>query len=128
MNEEQLKKLISHIDRLWTTEKEVKRARAWWDERIKDEALVSAARRRLVEVGIPEDRLLQFPADQVILLDEWREYEARRDEVMKLANLAPWQAEELGIGRPYKRSKDTGLLADLLVPALSKVHRAQGRL
>jgi hypothetical protein len=48
--------------------------------------------------------------------------------MMKLANLPPWQAEELGIGRPYKRSKDTGLLADLLVPALSKVHRAQGRL
>jgi hypothetical protein len=128
MSEEQLKKLISRIDMLWKTEKEDKRTRAWLDERIKDEALVSAARRRLVEVGIPEDRLLQFPADQIILLDEWREYEARRDEVMKLANLPPWQAEELGIGRPYKRNKDTGLLADLLVPALSKVHRAQGRL
>lgn len=128
MSEEQLKKLINHIDKLWTTEKEEKRTRAWLDERIKDEALVSAARRRLVEVGIPEDRLSQFPADQVILLDEWREYEARRDEMMKLANLPPWQAEELGIGRPYKRSKDTGLLADLLVPALNKVHRAQGRL
>jgi hypothetical protein len=135
MSEEQLMKLIAHIDQV----REVanieqkpgqpdRSTRAWLDARVKDERLVSAARRRLVEAGLPEERLKQFPADQVILLDEYREYEVRRDEFMKLANLPHWQAEAQGIGLPYTRKKETGLLADLLVPALNKVHRAQGRL
>ncbi len=47
--------------------------RAWLDGRTKDQAVVSAARQRLVEYGIPEERLRRFPADQVILLDEKRE-------------------------------------------------------
>ena len=61
--------------------------RAWLDARTKDEAVVSAARRRLVEYGLPEERLLRFPADQVILLDEKREFEVRFDDVMKTINL-----------------------------------------
>ena len=57
--------------------------------------MVSAARRRLVEHGLPEERLLRFPADQVILLDEKREFEVRFDDVMKTMNLPLWQVEAL---------------------------------
>ena len=35
---------------------------------------------------------LRFPADQVLLLDEKREYEVRRDDIFKLINLPMWQA------------------------------------
>ena len=40
------------------------------------------------EHGLPEERLLRFPPEQVLLLDEKREYEVRRDDVMKLMTLA----------------------------------------
>jgi hypothetical protein len=130
MSEDQLKKLIAHIDKVRDVEggdapKKHVPTRAWLDARVKDEKLVSAARRRLVEVGHPEERLLSFPADQVILLDEMREYEVRRDELMKLMNLPTWQVEALG--SQFKVNED-GALFGGFVPALLKVNRAQGRL
>jgi hypothetical protein len=133
MSEEQIKKLIAHIDKIreLVPQKDDSRkeqtTRAWLDARVKDEALVSAARQRLIaEAGLAEELVKQFPVDQVILLDEWRELEVFRDEVMKLANLQTWQAEALGLDQ--RPSKDKTLLAHLLVPALVKVRRAQGRL
>ncbi len=50
---------------------------------------------RLVEHGLPEERLTRFPADQVILLDEKRELEVRFDDVMKTMNFPFWQVEAL---------------------------------
>ena len=123
MTPDQLKKLIAHID--YALER--KTTRAWLDERIKDEGLVSAARRRLIESGLPQERLSQFPAGQLILLDDMREYEVRRDELTKLMNLPRWQIQALG-GLAYKRAKEPALFADALVPALDRVHNAQTRL
>ena len=127
MNKAQIKKLVAHLDKLRALEdKPIKKTtRAWLDERTRDEALVRAARSRLVEVGIPESRLLRFPADQVILLDEKRSYEVSRDEGMKVMKLPTWQAEAL-IGH-VKLSRGEGLFG-FLVPAIIKVRRAQGRL
>jgi hypothetical protein len=141
MSEEQLQKLIVHIDKVREVAKgEQKKpgepdqsTRAWLDARNNDEALVAAARRRLVEYGLPEERLARFPVDQVLLLDEWREFEVRRDEAMKLMNLPTWQAQET-----LERMTKTGPSSDVaspgealftgLVPALYKVRLAQGRL
>ena len=69
--------------------------RAWLDARNKDAAMVSAARRRLVEYGLPEERLRAFPADQVILLDEKRELEIRFDDDAKTRSFPFWQVEAL---------------------------------
>ena len=77
--------------------------------------------------GLPEERLRQFPAEQVILLDEKREYEVRRDDVMKLMTVPFWQAEALLEPRP-RRSRTPTLFADALVPAVKAVRRAQARL
>ena len=49
----------------------------------------------LVEYGLPDERLARFPAEQIILLDERREYEVRRDDLMKLMHLPVWQMEAL---------------------------------
>jgi hypothetical protein len=129
MTADQIKKVITHIDKLRQIEikpgKEVMGTRAWLDARINDEELLRAARRRLVEVGLPEERLLRFPADQVFLLDERREYDVRRDEVVKLMNLPTWQIEALGA---YKKPVRMPALFEFLVPAIHKVRRAQGRL
>jgi hypothetical protein len=129
MTADQLKKLVAHIDRLRASEgetnKKIKSTRQWLDERTKNEESLAAARARLVEVGISEERLKQFPADQVILLDEKREYEVRRDEATKFMPLPTWEAEALQ--RQLKQSKEDSLFGFLL-PALQKVRRAQGRL
>ena len=141
MSEEQLKKLIVHIDKLREVARvETKKpdehdrsTRAWLNARNKDEGLVSAARRRLVECGLPEERLARFSADQVLILDEWREFEVRRDDAMKLVNLPTWQAQE-ELERLTKPSQSNGVpgpgeeLFTGLVPALYKVRLAQGRI
>ena len=70
------------------------------------------------------DLVAKFQPMQVILLDEKREYENRRDEEMKLLNLTPWQADAL-TGTETRR-KD-GLLAEML-PRVVEARRAQARL
>jgi hypothetical protein len=127
MSTDQLKKLIAHIDKVRAfDDKPVKKTtRRWLDARTRDEKLLSAARRRLVEVDLPEERVNRFPADQVILLDERREHEVRRDEIMKLMNLPTWQIDKLAA--QAKPAKEPALF-DLFVPAVLKVRHAQGRL
>jgi hypothetical protein len=130
MSRGQINELIAHLDKLRVLANGKSAnsdggARAWLNARAKDEKLLEAARRRLVEYGIPEDRLARFPADQTILLDEKREYEVRRDEEMKLMNLPTWQIETLTART--KPSKEPALIASL-TPAVLRVRRAQSRL
>jgi hypothetical protein len=131
MTRAQIDKLIAHIDKVLEFEvRGVKPAggtRAWLDARVGDKEL-AAARRRLVEVGYPEERLRRFPADQVILLDEWRDFEERRDEMMKLMNLPAWQIEALAPQTKLGQYGPGMRLFKGLVPALQKVRRAQSRL
>lgn len=129
MSEERLRKLIGHVDelrRLDGPNQKFKTTRRWLNERNKDEKLVQAARRRLVEVGFSDKKLALFPADQLLLLDQKREFEVGRDEFMKLMNLPTWQAQEMGAH--IKPPKKDETLFDFLVPALLKVHSAKGRL
>ena len=110
MSADQLKKFIAYMDKLArigeTPGKPAEGVRAWLDARTKDEGMVGAARRRLVEFGLSEERLRRFPADQVILLDEKREFEVRFDDVMKIMNLPVWQAEALAA--QIKPTEDAG--------------------
>jgi hypothetical protein len=98
----------------------------WLAARVKDEAHVRAARRRLVEYGLPEDRLKQFPALQVVLLDERLSYEVLRDEAMKGMALPFPQAAAVFAGFPAKASEES--LFGWLIPAVMKVRQAQARL
>jgi hypothetical protein len=127
MSAEQIQKLITHIDFLRRLEggKLKKSTRSWLNSRNKDEKLLQAARRRLVEVGLSEERLARFPADQVLLLDEKREYEVTRDDAVKLMKLPMWQVETL-IRQIKPANKES--LFGFLATAFEKVRRAQGRL
>jgi hypothetical protein len=88
------------------------RARAGEDEQVR------AARTRLAEAGASEAALGKLSAVQVILLDEKRGQEARRDERLKLLALPPGQAAQAGA---------QSLFEDLL-PDVAGARRAQGRL
>jgi hypothetical protein len=129
MSAEQIQKVIADKDALFGDGKPVKEGegmRGWLDARTKDEEVVRAARRRLVEHGLPEERLLRFPASQVILLDEKREFEVRFDDLMKAVTFPAWQFEAETAGMPS--NKAPALFADILMPAVSSVRRALGRL
>jgi hypothetical protein len=134
MSEEQLKTICGFLDNILGDGKPIKPAdgaRSYLDARTKDESKLNAARRRLVESGLPEERVMRFPPDQVILLDEMREYEERRDELMKLMTLPPWQFEPLfgDIEPQILRNKNRpAIFADFFLPAVQKVHRRQWQL
>ena len=67
---------------------------------VKDAARVDTARKRLIESGIKAELVEKFPELQVILLDEKKDFEIRRDEEMKLLGLAPWEIEaQTGSGK-----------------------------
>ena len=133
MSSEQIKAFIAHMNRMLVhnmlvieetpTNPDV---RAWLDARTKDDAVVRAARERLVEFGLPAERLLRFPADQVILLDEKREFEELFDEVVKTIDYPFWQVEALNARIELK--KPPPLFADVLLPIMHGARRAQGRI
>jgi hypothetical protein len=79
-----------------------KTAREWLDWRTGDATFVSVARKRLAETGLTAGAAEKLPALQVVLLDEKREYEMRRDEVEKWAGFPFWQAEAALIRAPGK--------------------------
>jgi hypothetical protein len=140
MSPEQIARFVAHIDSLLSGDKPIKPGdgvRAFLNARNKDGGKVAAARRRLVEIGLPEERLLSFPADQVILLDEKREFEMRRDDLFKFLNLSTWQIETLAVktglfGSVSKEEaihpREPALFADAFLPAIIRVHQVQGRL
>jgi hypothetical protein len=126
MSAEQLKKFIAHTSTILGEPGKSRIAEAL-DARAKDEKIVIAARRRLVEHGLPEERLLRFPAHQVILLDEKREYEMRRDDTMKLMNLPFWQVQAL-VADIEKVNKAPTVFAEALVEGIFNVRKSQARL
>ncbi len=94
----------------------------------KDEAGVRAARQRLVEAGLVEERVQRFPALQVILVDKRLAYERWRDDEEKLATLPPWQAEaHRAVPRMDPEDQWEKLLASQLLASLN-VQRKQVRL
>ena len=123
MSTDQLSRFIAHMEPTIAVQvKPGEGVRAWLDERNKDKRALSAARERLAEYGIPRQRLVSFPADQVLLLDAKREYEVRRDDIFKLITLPMWQAIPLVL--PMK----TGGEADLFIkPFLGGLHVDMGQ-
>jgi hypothetical protein len=130
MSAQQLQSVITHWDIILGDGKPPKpgesRVRAWLDARTKDDERLSAARRRLVEHGLPLERLERFPADQIVLLDEKREYDVRFDDLRKTMTLPVWQAEALAAHTPPAR--EPALFADVLVPGVYGVRLKQARL
>jgi hypothetical protein len=136
MTEEQINKVVVYFDKLLALAngaakgKRLNFIREWLDARHKDADKVNAARRRLIDYGLPSERVNRFPADQVLLLEQKLEFEVRRDEVMKYMKLPAWQYGPLTeqIKPDTKKSVWEKGLFDEFVPALVKVRWAQTRL
>jgi hypothetical protein len=127
MSEEQLARFIAHMDpilMLDETDKPTKRVKDWLNEKSKVDGTVEAARRRLIDSGLSEGAVMRFPAHQVMLLDEKRAYEVRRDDQMKIIGLPVWEFEAIENTLAPRKEKP---LFDL-EPAIRKVRQAQTRL
>jgi hypothetical protein len=127
MSEEQLSRFIAHIGPILAldeSDKPSKRVKEWLNDRSKADGAVDGARRRLIDSGLSEAAVKRFPASQVILLDEKRAYEVRRDDQMKIIGLPVWEFE--AIESNIAPSKEKPLFD--LEPAIRKVRQAQIRL
>jgi hypothetical protein len=122
MSDEQLQRTVPMLKH---SEKDVAGLSPGLDKLVKDEGHVKQARQRLLEAGMGE-QVKNFPPLQVVLLDEHREYELRRDDMLKWIPLPYWQTAK-GIANEPPPSADS-LLAKLLLPAVLTVRMAGARL
>jgi hypothetical protein len=101
----------------------------WLAARLKDERWLADARRRLVAAGLPEASVAKFPPEQVLFRVLFSKYEITSDESTKWLNFPYWVAEaerERIKAGPAPDMEER--IADLLRPAVAKVHRSQARL
>jgi hypothetical protein len=130
MSAEQIKKFIGVYDKLVgenSPDRPPGGIRGYLAARTKDDRKMAEARKRLVESGLPAERVKAFPADQVILLDEERELRARFDEFAKVMSFPAWQFEALEEKRGTSK-KEPAILADAFLPSHAAIHRTQARL
>jgi hypothetical protein len=102
--------------------------RGWLRTRANDADYVKLMRKRLVEYGLPAGSVNKMPPMQLVLLDEKREYEVRRDEVLKWLTRPYWQAEAALLDRKQMVKEGETLLFEGLFPSSLKVRRAQARI
>jgi hypothetical protein len=126
MSQGEIKKAIKSMQALHDAVRLQQHVEAWLAARAKDQDHVAAAKKRLIQSGIVEDHVKQFPAEQVILLDETRAVEVQRDEDMKLMLLPWWEIEAVRKASPAPARDDNGLLS-WMPPAINKVRMAQAR-
>jgi hypothetical protein len=130
MTEAQLKRTVAQfhdmVSAIRRPVKGPKDTQAWLDRRVKSEAWVRTARQRLVEFGLAERVVKEFPPLQVVLLDQKYTFEEVRDEAMKVWTLPYWQAEPLWSEGPGKRAEED--LLGWMAPQVTKPRFAQARL
>jgi hypothetical protein len=97
--------------------------RATLTTRAKDADRLRAARKRLADAGLKEALVETLPPLQVVLLDEKRAFEVRRDEEMKLVSLPPLELEALARG---PKAELNVLFADLM-PRVASARHSQAR-
>jgi hypothetical protein len=131
MADKEIEAFVSHLSGILNFAREqaglpLRSPRAWLQSRAKDAGRVDAARRRLVESGLSQKLVERFPAAQVILLDEKRDYEVRRDDRSKLLTLPLPEFDAL-TSVAERTSDGHGLFVDLL-PHVAALRQAQGQL
>jgi hypothetical protein len=129
MTESQGQQSIERLRRLVKDAHVIADVDDWLKRLSQDEDYLRRARKRLIDAGLAEDKVKQFPAPQVILLDEKVEFSVHRDESRKAMNLPYWQAAPiLSAGTPRKERPEAPLRWLEGVTAYLKVKRAQARL
>jgi hypothetical protein len=100
--------------------------RDWFADRARDQAYVTAARKRLIEYGTAREMVKNFSALQVVFLDEKHHFLEWRDEAFKGMTLPYWQGEPLLAVKKFKN--DSPITRMVPIRAGDKVRQAQARL
>jgi hypothetical protein len=130
MSAEQIQKFINNVGKLLGDNLPANGAggvRGYLAARTSVPEKMVAARKRLVESGLPEALVKSLPPDQVVLLDEERELHSRFDEIAKIMLFPAWQFEAL-LEKPSPAKRDQAVFADALLPSQANMRRALARL
>jgi len=125
MSAAQLEKAVSREDETLQFLEGNRRFKDWVQAHVSNETAVREARQRLIEYGLSAEKVKDFPPLQVILLDEKREFEVRRDDALKWVAL-PYPQVEAGLSAlppPDDKSPHWKMLVSYL-----KIRKAQARL
>jgi hypothetical protein len=128
MTQQELDKLVARFSRTLQEIGLVKKdAGDELKSRLESEKHLAEARQRLIDSGLPEERVKAFLPLQVVLLDEKTKLEARLDDNLKVMTLPYWQFEAQYQGPPATHDLSDELLR-IFAGGLDKVRKAQARL
>ncbi len=128
MSEAQVRQAVDRLRRLVTFAQVKADVSEWLRAMSQDEERVRAARKRLVAAWLAEDKVKQFPAPQVILLEEKLEFSVHRDESRKAMDLPYWQAAPILSAVSPRNVRPDAPLRWLEGIGYLKVKQAQARL
>jgi len=128
MTQQELDKVIARLNGILREMNLVRNnARAELKSRLESEKHLAAARQRLIDLGLAEERVKAFLPLQVVLLDEKTKLEVRLHDELKLMTLRYWEFEA-----HFQKSPVSGDLSDELLHVftggLDKVRKSQARL
>jgi hypothetical protein len=84
--------------------------REWLTTRASDKDHVQDAGRRLIEYGLPVDKVKRFPPLQIVLLDEKFAFDTERDDTMKGWTLPYWQFAAIHPARSLVKNEERRFL------------------
>jgi hypothetical protein len=129
MSEAQVQQAVDRLRRLLKDANVTADVPRWLDTLSQDEEHVRAARKRLIAAGLAEEKVKQFPAPQVVLLEEKLEFSTHRDESRKALGLPYWQAGPiLAAAPPPRPERPDAPFGWLGGGSYVKVKQAQARL
>jgi hypothetical protein len=130
MNEAQVQQAADRLRRLVEDAHVIANVSDWLKTLSHDEGYIRAARKRLIDAGLAEEKVKLFPASQVVLLEEKFEFSRHRDESRKAMSLPYWQAADVlsAAPPPRKEHKDAPLRWLKEMGSYLKVKQAQTRL
>jgi hypothetical protein len=77
----------------------------WVKEKASDDKFMTGARKRLVEAGYIDEVVKKLPAQQIVLLDEKRWFEADLQDVTKMRGLPIWIADAAPRASKHEREQ-----------------------
>lgn len=136
LTEEELNKYIKYADDIVRLEggesgdKKPASVRERYRAVTADPAKLTAARKRLVEFGTPQELAERMPPLQVALTDDLQQYDVQRDELFKWVHLPYWQfmAGFTRANDDLKREQIHNVFGPTLLPAVGKVRAVVARL
>ena len=129
MSQQEVDKLLTRLNRTLQNLNLVKDdARDWLKSRLESDKHLAAARQRLIDAGLPEDRVKSFLPIQLVLVDEKRKLDTRVHDEMKLMTLPFWQTDGQSQKAPATGDLSEELVRVFVDPLGLKVRKAQVRL